>query len=73
MEPSRLISVGTPVLVRNRFDGAWGPDFQIAAVESEGCRIRRNRDGAVLPAVIPWGDVRPVSDAVTDLTTRRAS
>jgi hypothetical protein len=35
-----------------------------AAVESEGCWIRRNRDGAVLPKVIPWVDVRLVVEVV---------
>jgi hypothetical protein len=72
MELSSAMTVGTPVLVRNQFDGAWAPDFEIAAVGSEGCRIRRNRDGAVLPTVIAWVDVRPASPGELDLTARWA-
>jgi hypothetical protein len=68
MESSRVIAVGTPVLVRNQFDGAWAPHFHIAAVESEGCWLRRNRDGALLPKVFAWGDVRATSDVVADPT-----
>ena len=41
MEPLPELALGTPVLVRNRFEGAWAPDFQIAAVESGGCWVRR--------------------------------
>ncbi|MCU1449832.1 MAG: hypothetical protein JWP02_2002 [Acidimicrobiales bacterium] len=72
MEPSRAITVGTPVLVRNQFDGAWAPDFRIVAVESEGCRIRRDRDGAVLPKVFVWDDLRAASVVDLDLTARWA-
>jgi hypothetical protein len=55
---SRIMTAGTPVLVRNRFNGEWAPDFQIVAVEAEGCLIRRNRDGAVLPSVFAWDELR---------------
>jgi hypothetical protein len=72
MEQSRAMTVGTPVLVRNQFNGAWAPDFQVAAVEAEGCWVRRNRDGAVLPKVIGWDDVRVAPEFVLDLTARWA-
>ena len=58
MEPLREITVGTPVLVRNQFDGAWAPDFQIAIVHSGGCQVRRNRDGALLPKIFAWADLK---------------
>ncbi len=58
MEPLRDITVGTSVLVRNHFNGEWAPDFQIVVVEPDGCQVRRNRDGALLPKVFAWDDVR---------------
>jgi hypothetical protein len=58
MEASGAAVVGTAVLVRSQFDGAWAPDFQIAVVESQGCWVRRNRDGALLPKLFLWDDLR---------------
>jgi hypothetical protein len=72
MESSRAITVGTPVLVRNQFNGGWAPDFRVEAVGPAGCWIRRDRDGAVLPKVFAWGDVRAASEVSTDLTARWA-
>ena len=58
MEISRPIAVGTAVKVRNRFNGEWGPDFEIAGVDRFGYVIRRRRDGAVLPLVVDAADVQ---------------
>jgi hypothetical protein len=53
---------GTPVEVRNRFDGAWVPGFEVAAVRAEGDRsayeLRRCSDHAVLPARFSPGELR---------------
>jgi hypothetical protein len=72
MKPSRAVTVGTPVLVRNQFDGAWAPDFQIVAVESDGCWVRRNRDGVLLPKVFAWRDLQAAFPDTSDLTARWA-
>lgn len=40
---------GTFVEVRNRFDGAWCPGFQVDGVGPDGYILRRCRDGALLP------------------------
>jgi hypothetical protein len=66
MDRRPAITVGTPVLVRNQFDGEWAPDFQIVAVESDGCRIRRNRDGTLLPTLFAWDDLRAAPAVVAD-------
>jgi hypothetical protein len=72
MNPAPAFKIGTSVLVRNRFNGVWAPDFRILAVEANGCRIRRDRDGAVLPKVFAWEDLRATADTALDLTARWA-
>jgi hypothetical protein len=51
---------GTPVEVRNRFDGAWVGGFEVVAVDSALNRyqVRRRSDRAVLPAPFAIGDLR---------------
>jgi hypothetical protein len=57
-ESTRLES-GAFVEVRNRFDGAWCPGFQIDRGVADGYIVRRCRDGAVLPEAFALGAVRP--------------
>jgi hypothetical protein len=54
------------VAVRNRYLGTWSVGFEVVALHLDGYAIRRTSDGAVLPEVIPFSDVRepwgPASD-----------
>jgi hypothetical protein len=45
-------------MVRSRFNGEWGPDFEIAGIDGSGYLMRRRRDGAVLPVVVDATDVQ---------------
>ena len=56
--PADVVAVGARVAVRNRYLGSWSPGFEVLAVHAEGCRIKRTSDGAVLPGIIAFGDVR---------------
>jgi hypothetical protein len=60
--------VGMKVAVRNRYLGTWCAGFEIVALHLDGYSIRRTSDGAVLPQVIPFIDVRepwgPDTDAM---------
>jgi hypothetical protein len=53
---------GEGVQVRNRFDGNWVYGFEVADVEDGDdetlFRLRRQSDGAVLPALFSEADVR---------------
>ena len=51
---------GTPVEVRNRFDGAWVGGFEVVAVDAALNRyqVRRRSDRIVLPAPFGLGDLR---------------
>lgn len=65
--PSELRS-GTPVVVRNRFDGGWADGFEIAddgTGDGTTFRVRRRCDNAVLPARFGPDDLRtaPPSNA----------
>jgi hypothetical protein len=55
------LSRGTPVQVRNRFDGAWTHGFELADTgdDASKVRIRRRSDHVVLPARFDWTEVRP--------------
>jgi hypothetical protein len=44
---------GTEVEVRTRFTGEWAVGFGVIAVAGGGVKVRRHRDGAVLP--LPFG------------------
>jgi len=50
---------GTPVLVRNRFDGAWVAGFELAGVKEETYEVRRRSDHVVLPARFDESELRP--------------
>jgi len=50
--------VGMKVAVRNRYLGTWSAGFEVVALHLDGYSIRRTSDGAVLPEVIPFSDVR---------------
>ena len=58
--PSRrqALQPGMKVEVRNRFDGAWVPGFEVEAVLEGTYRLRRISDGTVLPVDIDCDDVR---------------
>jgi hypothetical protein len=49
---------GTEVEVRTRFTGEWAVGFGVVAVVGGGVKVRRHRDGAVLPLVFGVDDVR---------------
>ena len=51
-------AVGMKVAVRNRYLGTWSAGFEVVALHLDGYSIRRTSDGAVLPQVIPFSDVR---------------
>jgi hypothetical protein len=44
------LTTGTPVLVRNRFDGSWVAGFELADADHESYQVRRRSDHVVLPA-----------------------
>lgn len=52
------LPVGTRVEVRNRFEAAFCPGFEVSGVD-EGYRIRRMSDGVELPARFSGDDIRP--------------
>jgi hypothetical protein len=56
-----VLAVGTPVEVRSRFDQRWARGFCIHAVDDDAYQLRRNSDGAVLPARFARDDVRALS------------
>ena len=64
----RRLGVGTSVAVRNRYLGAWSRGFEVVEEVNQGYRIKRVSDGAILPAVIGYDEVR--SDPRNDNTLR---
>ena len=50
---------GTPVEVRNRFDGRWARGFEVVSGDALGYRVRRLSDGRELPSVFGLDEVRP--------------
>jgi len=56
--PGALPAIGAKVAVRNRYLGTWSPGFEVVAMHRDGCRIKRTSDGAVLPDLIPFSEVR---------------
>ena len=59
-----VLSEGTTVQVRTRFDGHWAPGFEVASVRLQGAarpayRIRRCSDHRVLPGYFPENQLRP--------------
>jgi hypothetical protein len=53
---------GTPVLVRNRFDGAWVGGFELSDVSDEAYEVRRRSDHVVLPARFDQSELRSEAD-----------
>jgi hypothetical protein len=53
---------GTPVMVRNRFDGAWVAGFELTGANEESYEVRRRSDHVVLPARFDESELRPESD-----------
>jgi hypothetical protein len=51
-------ATGTPVLVRNRFDGAWVAGFELTDVKEQQYQVRRRSDHVVLPARFDESEVR---------------
>jgi hypothetical protein len=52
------LASGAFVEVRNRFDGAWCPGFQVERAVADGYLVRRCRDGALLPEAFAVAAVR---------------
>lgn len=58
-EPTeRVLSEGTRVEVRNRFDSRWNRGFAVAEVVGDGYRLRRTSDDQLLPTVFAAAAVR---------------
>ena len=49
---------GAFVEVRNHFDGAWCPGFQVERALEDGYVVRRCRDGALIPGAFGLAAVR---------------
>jgi hypothetical protein len=65
------IAPGVWVEVRNAFNGCWSPGFVVEEVTERGCRLRRVRDGLVLPDPVPRRDVRAIPTVRSTPTWRR--
>ena len=61
--------VGMKVAVRNRYLGTWSAGFEVVALHLDGYTLRRTSDGAVLPEVIPFSDVREPWGPPTEATS----
>jgi hypothetical protein len=63
---SELVDVAPDmeVEVRTRFTGEWAVGFGVVAVLDGGVKIRRHRDGAVLPTLFGPDDLRIPSRSV---------
>ena len=58
-EPTeRVLSEGTRVEVRNRFDARWNRGFTVAEVVGDLYRIRRTSDDELLPSLFTAAEVR---------------
>ena len=64
--PEPVWAAGTPVQVRNRFDGSWASGFDVAEELTEegprAYRLLRRSDRAVLPASFPSAAIRLDAD-----------
>ena len=58
MPSDRGIETGTEVEVRNRFMGEWSVGFEVVGRSNGVVRVRRLRDGAILPAAFCHEEVR---------------
>jgi hypothetical protein len=62
LEPSATptnLRMGALVEVATHFTGSWTGGFEVAALQSGGCRVRRVSDGTVLPIDFDFLEVRP--------------
>jgi hypothetical protein len=55
---SDMFDVGSSIRVRTRYLGSWTQGFEVAKVLEDGYLIRRVSDGALLPEVVGFEDVR---------------
>ena len=53
-----LLSPGTKVEVRRRFDAAWSSGFEVITADVDGYRLRRLSDGTEIPVPFDAVDVR---------------
>ena len=58
-EITALLSTGTEVEVLTRYEPRWTTGFEIAAVDDDKFLLRRQSDGAVLPAAFRANELRP--------------
>ena len=63
MPSDRGIETGTEVEVRNRFTGEWSVGFEVVGPSNGVVRVRRPRDGAILPAAFRAEEVRVCATA----------
>jgi hypothetical protein len=54
-----LLATGTEVEVLTRYERRWATGFEIAAVDDAGFLLRRQSDGALLPAAFSAAELRP--------------
>jgi hypothetical protein len=57
------IETGTEVEVRNRFTGEWSVGFEVVGRSNGVVRVRRLRDGAIIPAGFRAEEVRVCATA----------
>jgi hypothetical protein len=57
------LSTGTPVQVRNRFDGSWTHGFELTDADDKTAQVQRRSDHVVLPARFDWNELRPEEES----------
>lgn len=57
------IETGTEVEVRNRFTGDWSIGFEVVGRADGVYRVRRLRDGAILPVAFSHEEIRVCATA----------
>jgi hypothetical protein len=50
-------------MVRNRFDGAWVPGFELVDANEQTYEVRRRSDRVVLPARFDESELLPESES----------
>ena len=63
MPSDRGIETGTEVEVRNRFTGEWSVGFEVVGRSNGAVRVRRLRDGAIIPAAFRDEEIRVCATA----------
>jgi hypothetical protein len=64
------LAIGTPVEVRNRFNGGWSGGFEVDGMSGGGYWLLRRSDRTLLPAVFLSDDVRPATRPLSDIDVR---